>query len=138
MKLFSTSSQAPTSIRSVSGQHLPEFLAFLASHPQVFKLNQEAESVILVEFDTVTPTTAQISDKPPMEIISKENVLNLIQFYFKILKSRGPMLVEQLFHVTSQFDDNSYEWMRCPGDLKSFFGMHGECFEVGFNHGFWR
>lgn len=110
----------------MSGQHITEFRSFLERFPSVFKLKEEL--VLLKEFENELPVLSK--EEPVMDLIDRDKVLKLIEFYGNCLEERGPMLVEQLFHASGVNDLN---WLfKCPKDLRAFFHIHSRCFQVMF------
>ena len=55
---------------------------------------------------------------------------NLVEFYINCLEERGPMNVEQLFHLSSTIKNElSFKSFL---DLKSFFQIQRKCFVVRY------
>jgi exonuclease 3'-5' domain-containing protein 1 len=131
-------SQAPPEIRHVSGQHISEFRSFLDRFPDTFKIDNN-ENVMLKEFENEVASRSAESDaaaagaseasSPPPSSVDKEKILQLIEFYGTVLKDRGgPMIVEQLFHIAA--GNHFADFIKSPNDLKSFFQIHPQCFQV--------
>lgn len=108
----------------MSGQHYEEFLSFLQKYPDTFKVT--GDSVILTEFEPKIGGSGAAGAGG--EKYDRESALGLILFYGQVLKDRGPMLVEQLFHASAS--NAAAKELRSPNDLKTFFQMHTECFVV--------
>ncbi|XP_026676177.1 egalitarian protein homolog [Diaphorina citri] len=97
-------SQASPEVRHISGQHIREFKEFLMRFPETFHITDD--NIILTAY-------AGKERKPFHEIQEKlidfESKDKLIDYFQQAIKSKGLVLVEQLFHYDQKQLNNQYK-----------------------------
>ncbi len=123
-------SQASPEVRHISGQHLKDFREFLAKYSDIFIVTEE--NVMLAEYID--------SEKQPFkeleEIKIDVRITNKLLTYCKeSIRSKGPMLVDHLFHhVVAQFpEDAAASVCKTVSDLSTFLKMHSDVFKIQSN-----
>lgn len=126
-------SQASPQVRHISGQHIKEFSDFLIKHTDTFRVVDE--HVVLVNYDAATIIPPSERLHLPQPSIDMENTQNLLNFFAQCIEIKGPILVDQLFHlVTSNYPQE--QWFRIfktPNDLTTFLKLFSDCFHVQSN-----
>ncbi|KAI5735350.1 hypothetical protein M8J77_017245 [Diaphorina citri] len=123
-------SQASPEVRHISGQHIREFKEFLMRFPETFHITDD--NIILTAY-------AGKERKPFHEIQEKlidfESKDKLIDYFQQAIKSKGLVLVEQLFHsVTSNYSEETWSpFFKNPQDLLTFLKMHSNVFNIQSN-----
>lgn len=123
-------SQASPEVRHISGQHLKDFKDFLSRYPETFVVTEE--NVMLVEYIG--------SERQPFRELEEVKVdvkvtNNLLLFCKEMVRDKGPMLVDQLFHnMLSEFPDDIWcSVCKTASDLSTFLKMHSDMFEIKSN-----
>lgn len=126
-------SQASPQVRHISGQHIKEFTDFLTKHPDVFTVVDEY--VILVADDSLVDVPASERLHLPQPSIDTKGVQQLLDYFVQCIEVKGPILVEQLFHmVTSKFPQEQwFRMFKTPGDLTTFLKLFSDCFHIQSN-----
>lgn len=126
-------SQASPEVRHVSGQHFHEFREFLLKHPDSFALDDEKETVVLKNFDSVR---SHCQEHFTVNVhIDPEITQNLLDFFAQCIEVKGPILVEQLFQIVSCTLPESM-WsnlFNTPAHLTSFLRLFSDSFHIQSN-----
>nr|XP_023027846.1 uncharacterized protein LOC111515877 [Leptinotarsa decemlineata] len=94
-------SQASPEVRHVSGQHFHEFRDFLLKHPDAFTIDDEKETVVLANFESVkSHCPPELHFQPDVKIDPQETQ-TLLDFLAQCIEVKGPILVDQLFQIVS-------------------------------------
>lgn len=122
-------SQASPEVRHVSGQHVKEFTDFLQRYPDVFVIRDE--SVILKEFENVTPQPFKELEVPKIDPV----VTNQLLQYCTQALNRGPLIIETLFNgLVNAFQEDVWSQIcRTSHDLATFLKMYSNTFNVQSN-----
>ena len=123
-------SQASPEVRHVSGQHVKEFKDFLLRYPDVFVIREE--SVILKEYENVTPQPFVEIELPKIDPIILEQIIHHCS---NALAARGPVIIETLFNsIVNTFPEEIWSIIcRSSNDLATFLKMHSNTFNVQSN-----
>ncbi|KAG5677361.1 hypothetical protein PVAND_007125 [Polypedilum vanderplanki] len=126
-------SQASPQVRHISGQHIKEFTDFLTKHPDTFRIVDD--HVVLVNYDSATVIPAAEKLHLPQPSIDVKNTQQILDFFAQCIEVKGPILVEQLFHlVTSNFpQEHWYKIFKTPNDLTAFLKLFSDCFHIQSN-----
>ncbi|XP_072381573.1 uncharacterized protein egl [Diabrotica undecimpunctata] len=128
-------SQASPEVRHVSGQHFHEFREFLSKHPETFMVDDEKESVILANFESVkSHCPPELHFQPDVKIDPQETQA-LLDFLAQCIEVKGPILVEQLFQIVSCNLPESM-WtnlFNTPTQLTSFLRLFSDSFHIQSN-----
>uniref|UniRef100_A0A6P7FEZ2 Uncharacterized protein LOC114328693 n=1 Tax=Diabrotica virgifera virgifera TaxID=50390 RepID=A0A6P7FEZ2_DIAVI len=128
-------SQASPEVRHVSGQHFHEFREFLMKHPETFNVDDEKESVILANFESVkSHCPPELHFQPDVQIDPQETQA-LLDFLAQCIVVKGPILVEQLFQIVSCNLPESM-WtnlFNTPTQLTSFLRLFSDSFHIQSN-----
>lgn len=123
-------SQASPEVRHISGQHSKEFKEFLCRFPEVFIVTDDR--VILKEYENKARHTFH---EPEVIEIDSKVTSHLISFFQHCLATKGPMIVDQLFHHVDTFfgEDMWSSIFKTSQDLLTFLKMHSNIFNVQSN-----
>lgn len=123
-------SQASPEVRHISGQHLKDFKEFLSRYSETFIVTEE--SVILAEY--IDSERQPFKELEEIEVDPKITE-KLLSACTDLLRSNGPLLVDQLFHnISGQFPEEV--WLsvcKTPADLSTFLKMFSDIFEMKSN-----
>ncbi|XP_030382613.1 uncharacterized protein LOC115630170 [Scaptodrosophila lebanonensis] len=126
-------SQASPQVRHISGQHIKEFTDFLMKHTDTFRVIDD--HVMLVGCENMTDLPARDRLHLPQTNIDTRGTQQMLDFFAQCIEFKGPMLVEQLFHLlTTNFPQD--QWLRMfktPGDLSTFLKLFSDCFHMQAN-----
>ncbi|CAG9861325.1 unnamed protein product [Phyllotreta striolata] len=128
-------SQASPEVRHVSGQHFHEFREFLAKHPDHFTVDEEKETVILANFESVkSHCPPELHFQPDVKIDPQETQA-LLDFLAQCIEVKGPILVEQLFQIVScNLPENMWSNLfNTPTQLTSFLRLFSDSFHIQAN-----
>ncbi|KAG5870117.1 hypothetical protein JTB14_026000 [Gonioctena quinquepunctata] len=128
-------SQASPEVRHVSGQHFHEFRDFLSKHPEAFIIDDEKETVILANFESVkSHCPPELHFQPDVKIDPQETQ-TLLDFLAKCIEVKGPILVEQLFQIVScNLPENVWSNLfNTPTHLTSFLRLFSDSFHIHSN-----
>nr|XP_018897610.1 PREDICTED: uncharacterized protein LOC109030875 isoform X1 [Bemisia tabaci] len=130
ISLYGHRSQASPEVRHISGTRDKEFIEFLARYPETFVIND----------GTVTLTEHIGKEKQVFHEIEEVHIdpritFKLIQFFKQCIESKGPSLIDTLFHsVTLQYSPEVWSCVfQTPQDLMTFFRIHSNIFSVQSN-----
>ncbi|XP_056636056.1 uncharacterized protein LOC130444815 isoform X1 [Diorhabda sublineata] len=128
-------SQASPEVRHVSGQHFHEFRDFLFKHPGTFMVDDEKETVILANFESVkSHCPPELHFQHDVKIDPQETQA-LLDFLAQCIEVKGPVLVEQLFQIVSCNLPESM-WtnlFNTPTQLMSFLRLFSDSFHIHSN-----
>lgn len=126
-------SQASPQVRHISGQHIKEFTDFLAKHPDTFHVVED--HVTLVNFDAISMNSTAETLHLPQPSIDVKNTQLILDFFAQCIEVKGPILVDQLFHlVTSNFSQEYwFRIFKTPNDLTTFLKLFSDCFNLQSN-----
>ncbi|CAH1112027.1 unnamed protein product [Psylliodes chrysocephalus] len=128
-------SQASPEVRHVSGQHFHEFRDFLAKHIDNFTVDDEKETVILSNFESVkSHCPPELHFQHDVKIDPQETQA-LMDFLAQCIEVKGPILVEQLFQIVSCNLPESL-WtnlFNTPMQLTSFLRLFSDSFHIQAN-----
>lgn len=123
-------SQASPEVRHISGQHMKDFKEFLLRYPETFCVIDE--SVFLTEY---IDSERQPFKEPEETEIDPQITNRLLSFCKDVLRSKGPLLVDQLFQcINNQFPvDMWFSVCKTAADLSTFLKMYSDVFEIKSN-----
>lgn len=123
-------SQASPEVRHISGQHIREFKDFLLRFPETFHITDD--NIILTAYAGKERKPFHEIQEKSIDFESKDKVMDYFQ---QAIKSKGLVLVEQLFHsVTSNYPEETWSpFFKNPQDLLTFLKMHSNVFNVQSN-----
>lgn len=126
-------SQASPQVRHISGQHIKEFTDFLAKHPDTFHVVED--HVTLVNFEAISMNSTAETLHLPQPSIDVKNTQLILDFFAQCIEVKGPILVDQLFHlVTSNFSQEYwFRIFKTPNDLTTFLKLFSDCFHMQSN-----
>lgn len=126
-------SQASPQVRHISGQHIKEFTDFLAKHPDTFHVVDDHVSLVNYDSVSMVPTAEKLH--LPQPSIDVKNTQQILDFFAQCIEVKGPILVDQLFHlVTSNFSQEYwFRIFKTPGDLTTFLKLFSDCFQIQSN-----
>ncbi|XP_065215833.1 egalitarian protein homolog [Planococcus citri] len=123
-------SQASPEVRHISGQHLKDFRDFLLRYPETFCVIED--NVILAEYID--------SERQPFKELEETEIDpqvtgKLLSFCKDLLRSRGPLLVDQLFHcISDQLPEEMwFSVCKTAADLSTFLKMYSDVFDIKSN-----
>ncbi|XP_015610363.1 uncharacterized protein LOC107275094 [Cephus cinctus] len=125
-------SQASPEVRHISGQHYKEFRDFLLKYPDAFVVTED--NVILKQYEGMK-AEQPFRELEPEIPIDPEVTARLLDFFAQTIEQKGPILVDQLFHMlTGVFPQETWTSMfKTPQDLSTFLKMFSDAFHVQSN-----
>lgn len=127
-------SQASPEVRHVSGQHFHEFREFLLKHPDAFLVDDEKETVMLKNFNSVKSHTQELHFNIDANL-DPEATQTVLDFFAQCIEVKGPILVEQLFQIVSCNlpEDLWSNLFNTPSHLTSFLRLFADSFHIQSN-----
>lgn len=115
------------------GQHIKEFTDFLSKHTDTFQIIDEC--VVLVGCEDLQDLPLSERLHLPQPSIDTKVTQQLLDFFAQCIESKGPILVDQLFHlVTAKFPQEQwFSMFKTPNDLSTFLKLFSNCFHIQAN-----